>query len=586
MKLSKDVIDEIKGLALKNAVDHGGKALPGPVMSKILGRHPELRPMARELIKIVNEIVSSINKLSLEEQMKLLRENYPNLLEEKRVSEKKGLPPLPNAEKYKLIKTRFAPNPDFFIHLGNARPAILSYEYAKMYKGRMILRFEDTDPKNKPPLPEAYRAIREDLKWLGIKWDEEYIQSLRLEVFYEVAKELIKRGGAYVDLCSQNEFRKYKLERKPCPHRNQEPERNLELFDKMLEGYFEEGEAVLRVKTDLKHSDPSVIDWVAFRIVNTDKHPHPLIGSKYIVWPTYNFAAAVDDYLLRVTHILRGKEHAVNTIKQKFLYDHLGWEYPEVVHVGRLKLEGFILSKSKIKELISKFRRKFKGPDDPRFATIAALRNRGIEAEAIRQLILGIGVKGVDVSISWDNLASINRKLIDPKTPRVMVIRNPVKLIVEGYEGPTKLTLPLHPDNKGLGFRSINLDVKGAKVEFYIERKDLELIRSSGGVRLMECCNVSLVNITDGEVVTKYIGTDLKQAKDLGFKIIHWVPFNDNVRVKVLITEGLKLRVEEGVGEPYLRYAKVGSKYQFVRFGFVKVEKVRKDGLIALLIHD
>jgi len=588
-ELSKELKDEIYGLALKNAVEHGGKALPGPVISKFFGRHPELRSKAKLIVQVVRNIVSEVNKLSLDDQIKLLKEKFPELMEEKLPKEeRRGLPPLPNVSKYKVIVTRFAPNPDFLIHLGNARPAILSHEYARMYKGKMILRFEDTDPKNKAPLPEAYEMIKEDLAWLGIKWDEEYIQSLRLNLFYDIAKEIIKRGGAYVDLCTQNEFRKYKLERKPCPHRNQDINKNLELFDKMIEGYFSEGEAVLRIKTDINYPDPSVVDWVAFRIIDTDKHPHPIVGSKYIVWPTYNFAAAVDDHLMGVTHILRGKEHAVNTVKQKFLYEHLGWEYPEVVNLGRLKLEGFILSKSKIKELLSKYSSKFKGPDDPRFGTIASLRSRGIEPEAIRQLIMEIGVKEVDASISWDNLSAINRKIIDPKVKRVMVIREPVKLIVENYRGPDELSLPYHPDNKVLGYREIKINKVGARAEFYIEKEDIKHLRERGGVRLMECCNVRLLSINEAknEVKAEYIGKDLTQAKDLRFKIIHWLPTSEYVNVNIIVPEGLKLKRVKALGEISLRNSVIGERYQFIRYGFFKVERVRERDIVALFIHE
>ncbi|MEM4922179.1 MAG: glutamate--tRNA ligase, partial [Sulfolobales archaeon] len=379
-------IDKVKEVALKhalkNSIDHGGKALESAVVSKVLGELPEFRRYAKQVVEVVKEVVSFVNTLPVEEQIKIVKEKFPELFEETKHVERRGekaLPPLPGVDKHRGVKTRFAPNPDFYIHLGNARPALLSYEYAKEYNGVFILRFEDTDPRIKKPLPEAYKAIREDLKWLGISWDEEYIQSLRMELYYNVAKELIARGGAYVDLCKREEFRKLKLERRPCPHRAQSSEDSLELFDKMLSGYFAEGEAVVRVKTDLTSPDPSLIDWVAFRIVDTSRYPHPLTGDKYIVWPTYNFAAGVDDKLMGVTHILRGKEHAINTLKQLYVYRALGWEYPEVINLGRLKLEGMILSKSKIKEVLKK-----DGSvevDDPRFGTLRSLRRRGILPE-------------------------------------------------------------------------------------------------------------------------------------------------------------------------------------------------------------
>ncbi len=579
-EILEKIRDEVTYYALLNAVEHGGKARAGPVINKVLGRHPELRrkEVMPELGRFVANVVKEVNSLTLEEQERRLSELKPP--EEGRREEgkaKEGLPPLPNAFEGRVV-TRFAPNPDFLIHLGNARPAILSCEYARMYKGKMILRFEDTDPKTKPPMPEAYRLIREDLEWLGVKWDEEYIQSLRMEIYYDIAKELIRRGGAYVDLCSQKEFLKYKLERKPCPHRNQAVEENLELFEKMISGHFSEGEAVLRVKTDITHKDPSVIDWVAFRIINTDKHPHPIVGSKYVAWPTYNFAAAVDDHLLGVTHILRGKEHAVNTVKQGYLYTHFGWEYPTVINLGRLKLEGLILSKSQIKKLMEENPGKFSGPDDIRFGTVASLRNRGIEAETLRRIILQVGTNPNDATISWDNIAALNRSIIDSVTRRVMAVFDPIKLVIESYEGPRRVSLPYHPDNKGLGAREIEVSMESGKPAVYVSRKDLENLIVKGKalrVRLMGLCNVEII-ATEGrtKAVARYLGSSVEQAKQERMRIIQWVPVTTPVKVRVKVPEGLELMVDEGVAEPSLTQALPGERYQFVRYGFIKVQDV------------
>lgn len=580
-EILEKIRDEVTYYALLNAVEHGGKARPGPVINKVLGKHPELRrkEVMPELGKFVAKVVKEVNSLTLEEQERRLSELKPPEEGRREEKVKEGLPPLPNASEGKVV-TRFAPNPDFLIHLGNARPAILSCEYARMYKGKMILRFEDTDPKTKPPMPEAYRLIREDLEWLGVRWDEEYIQSLRMEIYYDLAKELIRGEGAYVDLCSQEEFLKYKLEKKPCPHRNQSVEENLELFEKMISGHFSEGEAVLRVKTDVTHKDPSVIDWVAFRIIDTDKHPHPIVGSRYVVWPTYNFAAAVDDHLLGVTHILRGKEHAVNTTKQGYLYAHFGWEYPTVINLGRLKLEGLILSKSQIKKLIEENPGKFSGPDDIRFGTVASLRNRGIEAETLRRIILQVGTNPNDATLSWDNIAALNRSVIDSATRRVMAVFDPIKLVIESYEGPKKTSLPYHPDNEGLGMREIEVSLENDKPVVYISKKDLENLTTKGKalrVRLMGLCNVEII-ATEGhtKAVARYLGSSVEQAKQERMRIIQWVPVTTPVTVRVKVPEGLELIVDEGVAEPSLTQTSPGERYQFVRYGFIKIQSVTR----------
>ena len=584
--LPEEVLRELRGYALLNAVEHGGKAVPGPVISKVLGRHPELRPRAKDVARAAAEAVKEVNSIPPGEQQRILEKEYPELLQRKEVrEERKGLPPLPNVDRWGKVRTRFAPNPDFLIHLGNARPAILSHEYAKMYEGVMILRFEDTDPKTKPPMPEAYKLIKEDLRWLGVEWQEEYIQSLRMGIYYDMAKELIRRGGAYVDLCTQEEFRTYKLARKPCPHRNQEIDRNLELFEKMINGHFGEGEAVLRVKTEITHKDPSVIDWVAFRIIDTDKNPHPIVGSRYVAWPTYNFAAGVDDHLLQVTHILRGKEHSINTVKQSYLYAHMGWEYPEVINLGRLKLEGLILSKSQIKKIMSENPGRFSGPDDIRFGTIASLRNRGIEAEAIRQIIMDVGAKSTDAVVSWDNIAAANRKLIDPKTKRLMAVTKPVLLRIKEYGGPAEVTIPNHPDNQELGKRTIKLTPNNGVLEVYVEAQDLEKAVRKGGMRLMEFCNVRIEDVSGGVAEGVYAGTSLSDAREKGYSIVQWVPREGGIEAEIIVPEELELRTIKAVAEPELGMLEKGEKAQLVRFGFVKIQEPGKP-VKAVFIHE
>jgi glutamyl-tRNA synthetase (EC 6.1.1.17) len=174
--MSEEISEEIELIAykyaLQNAVRHGGKAAEGPVMSKVLGERQDLRQRAKEVATIVRKVVEKVNSMSLEEQRKELETKFPELLEEKKVEERKGLPPLQGVKEGSLV-VRFAPNPDGPLHLGNARAAIINDEYAKMYKGKFILRFDDTDPKVKVPIREAYEWIREDLKWLGVNVHEE-----------------------------------------------------------------------------------------------------------------------------------------------------------------------------------------------------------------------------------------------------------------------------------------------------------------------------------------------------------------------------------------------------------------------------
>ncbi len=561
----------VLGYALRDAVKHGGRARVDSVMSMILGDHPELRVQARVIVEIARRVVEDVNRMSLDEQLLMLKTEFPEFLEERvKVEERRALQPLPGAVEGRVV-VRFAPNPDFYIHLGNARPAILCSEYAKMYKGKMILRFEDTDPRTKTPLKEVYDAIREDLRWLGVVWHEEYVQSLRLNIYYEIAREMLRRGCAYVDLCG-DESKKLLSTGSYCPDRDRDPSWHLEQFDRMLEGYYGEGEAVVRIKTDPRHPNPSVRDWVALRVIDTTRYPHPIVGSKYNVWPTYNYAVSVDDHLMGVTHVIRGREHEVNTVKQLYIYKCMSWEPPIFIHIGRLKLEGFILSKSKIRELLSKEPEKFLGYDDPRFGTIAALRRRGILPEAIRELILSIGAKETDATISWTNLASINRRILDPIADRIMFVGNPQELVYEGE--CVDAEIPFHPDRpeRKRVIRLCSGDV------ILVNREDVEL----GEVRLMGAVNVKFM---EGKAVMT--SRDLRYARERRLQIVQWVPKKDAVKLVVYKPEGLEMKKIEGYAENTLRMYSVDSKLQLIRFGFIRIDRVEADGSYkAFLIHE
>ncbi len=392
---NQELRELIRKSALLNAVQHDGKAQAGPIVGKLLGEKQELRSQAKELTLFINEVLNEVNNLPIAEQKRIVAENWPQTQEKKKIEEEKHLPKLPNTDKYKQIVTRFSPNPDCVLHLGSARAIILSHEYARMYNGKFILRFEDTDPKVKKPCLEFYSKIREDLAWLGCKVDEEYIQSDRIQIYYEYAERLLKAGNAYVCTCIPDDFRKKILSHEACPCRNLPPDEQIQRWNHMLDGTYSEGQAVMRVKTDLDHPNPAVRDWPAFRSIDNKKYPHPRVGDKYRVWPLYNMAAGLDDHLLGITHIIRGKEHLTNGARQEFMYKHLGWEYPHAIHYGRLKITGAFLSKSKIVAGIREGN--FKGWDDPRLATFSALRRRGITPEAVKKLIIDVGPKPAEI---------------------------------------------------------------------------------------------------------------------------------------------------------------------------------------------
>jgi glutamyl-tRNA synthetase len=434
-----------------------------------------------------------------------------------------------------------------------------------MYKGKFILRFEDTDPKVKRPVLEFYDRIRDDLAWLGCKADEEYIQSDRLPIYYKYAEQLLRDGNAYVCTCQPEQFRKKSLAKDPCDCRKQSAEDNLERWRRMLDGGYREGEAVVRVKTDIAHPNPAVRDWPALRIIDPERYPHPRVGSKYRVWPLYNIAAGVDDHLLGVTHIIRGKEHLTNQVRQEYMYKHLGWKYPETIHYGRLKITGASLSKSKIVQGIREC--VYAGWDDPRLATFAALRKRGITADAIKKMIVDVGPKTADVTLSWETLYSYNRKILDLQANRYFFVSEPISLKVKYIPKIFRPKLLLHPEKPELGFREY---IVTPTTEFWIAKKDADAAVVGKVIRLMELFNVKVENVNARSVEASFDSQAYEDARKAKAKLIHWILKGSVVPCRVVMPDA---SVDEGVAESACKKLKPDAVIQFERFGFVRVNE-------------
>lgn len=540
--------------ALQNALLHNGKANYKAVMGKIMAENPSLRSRAKELIEEVRRIVEEVNKLSVEEQRRKLEEIAPELLERKKKEEKKELEDLPNVRGE--VRMRLAPSPSGPMHLGQSRMAILNDEYVKRYGGKLFLRIEDTNPHN--ILPEAYDMIPEDLEWLGVKVHEIVIQSDRFEIYYDYARKLLEMGKAYITEVPAEEWRRLKNEGKATKDRELPPEEQLERWEKMLAGEYDEGEAVYVVKTDLQHPNPAIRDWAAFRIIKDAEHPR--VGDKYIVYPLMNFSVAVDDHELQLTHVLRGKDHLNNTYRQMYLYDYFGWKKPVYIHYGWVTMKNTILKTSLIKEGIRKG--EFSGWDDPRLGTLRALAKRGIRPEAIRRYWIEVGLKSVDIEFSWDTLYAYNRELIDPEAKRYFFVWDPVKVEIRGVER-IEGRAPLHP-SRNMGFREYILS---KPIEIMLTREDWKKIKEGETFRLKDLCNV----VKRGSYL-EYVGNDLSIVKE-GAKIIHWVP-EDSVLTRVHMPDG---SVKEGYAEKDVLKS-VGDIVQFERFGFTKI--YRENGII------
>ncbi|WP_040681611.1 glutamate--tRNA ligase [Methanobrevibacter boviskoreani] len=545
--------------ALMNAVKHKGSASPKAVMGSIMSQEAELRSRAKEIGPLSAKVVAKVNELSKEEQQAEMDKLGLEIHEKKQVK-KEGLDELPGS--HDNVVMRFAPNPSGPLHIGHARAAVPNGEYVKKYGGKFILRIEDTDPKR--VYPPAYDMIQEDLKWLGIEPDEVYFQSDRFEIYYKYAEELIKRGAAYMCTCDGGEFKKLKDNCEPCPHRNQSVEENLKLWEQFPS--MEAGSAVLRIKTDINHKNPAIRDWVAFRIVDEE---HPRLGKKYRVYPMMNFSVSVDDHLMGMTHVLRGKDHLANSEKQKYLYKHMGWDTPEFIHYGRLKMEDIPLSTSKAKEGIESG--KYSSWTDPRLGTLRAIARRGIQPEAIWNLMVEIGVKMSDSAVSWKKIYGLNRNVIEDKANRYFFVKNPVKIDVEDCpEEFSNFTLEkeLHPDFPERGNRT--LDFNGS---VYIDGDDFK----DGHIRLMDLINIDIDNGT-----VKFNSASFEDARKIKARIIQFVPTEEAIKAEVVMDDA---SVVEGFCEKDCKNLKVDDVIQFERFGFVRLDEIKDDKLVFYYAH-
>ena len=362
--------------------------------------------------------------------------------------------------------------------------------------------------------------------------------------------------------CNGADFKELKDNCKPCPCRDNTVEENLELWDKF--DTMEAGEAVLRVKTDINHKNPAIRDWVAMRLVD---ETHPRLGNKYRVYPMMNFSVAVDDHLLGMTHVLRGKDHLANSEKQAYLYEHMGWELPEFIHYGRLKMEDIPLSTSKALAGIEDGT--YSGWDDPRLGTLRAIARRGINPKAIYDLIIEMGVKMADSAISWKKIYGLNRSLLEPIANRYFFCEDPVEITVDGYDGgDVTIERPLHADHLDRGNRILPFDGT-----VYLAKNDI----SDGIFRLMDAVNVEI----SGDNI-KYHSDSFEQARDVKARIIQWIPTDDNVNVTIVMDDA---SLKTGLGEGALRDLNVGDIVQFERVGFARLDEIKDDELVFYYAH-
>ena len=553
-------IEELRNVALKYAllnVKKFGKASEDAVIKKIFLEYPDLKKEVKKVLEIVKDVVREVNSYSLEKIEERIKEL--GIVEERKEEKKEILPPLPNAEEGKVVM-RLAPFPSGPLHIGNARMVILNDYYVRRYKGKLILFYDDTIGSEEKPIdPEAYHLIKEGLDWLNVKYSEIYYKSDRMEIYYEYGRKLIELGKAYVCTCSKDEIRKNRRLGIECSCRSRKIEENLLLFKEMIEGKFKEGEAVVRLKTDMKHPNPAFRDRVLLRICERE---HPRVGKKYRVWPMLEFSWAIDDHLIGVTHILRGKELVIEDMMEDFIWDIFGWKKPVFIHYGLLKLkeEGAKLSKSKSRKLIESG--ELTGWDDPRTWSLQSLRKRGFQPEAIRNFILNLGLSEADITMPIEILYAENRKIIDKIANRYFCVLNPVKISLD--KNVEKIKIKCHPDYPERGEREIFID----KNEIYVEKEDFEKYRGKE-VALIGMFTVLLEE--NSKFISEEIPYDMPK--------IHWVS-KPNIRIKIMMPNGKEI---EALGENSLKELKEGEIVQFYRVGFCRLDN--KDKMLFYFAH-
>jgi glutamyl-tRNA synthetase len=380
----KNLEIKTRAYALKNSLAYNGKCSQGSVISALFNEGLKKNEIGK-FIKKISEIINDVNSLSLEEQKKEFG-NLKNEISEREVRE--GLPELPDVKKSGVIM-RFSPSPSGRLHIGHIRTACLSFLYVKKYGGKFYIRIEDTNPENIDK--SSYKMIEKELKWLFGNSFEVVIQSNRMIFYYKYAEKLIKKNNAYICTCSGDEFREFSKKKKNCPCRKLNVKDNIKRWEKMLDvkGY-NEGEAVLRFKSNMKNKNPAMRDFPLARINNTK---HPLQNKKYRVWPLMNLSVTVDDIEMKMTHIIRGKDHRDNAERQKMIYKILGKKYPWSAFIGRYKFNDFDLSKTKIAQGIKSG--KYSGWDDEKLATLAALKKK-YNPEVFWKFTEKIGLSEVD----------------------------------------------------------------------------------------------------------------------------------------------------------------------------------------------
>lgn len=501
--------------------------------------------------------------------------------------------------KHKSVHTRFPPEPNGYLHIGHAKSICLNFGLAKEYNGLCNLRFDDTNPVKEDV--EYVDSIKADVEWLGFKWEgEPRYASDYFDALYGYAIELIEKGLAYVDELSPDEMREYRgtltEPGKNSPYRDRSVEENLALFEKMKNGEFAEGTLSLRAKIDMASPFMVMRDPVLYRIKFASHHQ---TGDKWCIYPMYDFTHCISDAIERITHSLCTLEFQDNRRLYDWVLDNISIErpLPHQYEFSRLNLEGTLTSKRKLLKLVNEGI--VDGWNDPRMPTISGLRRRGYTPASLREFCRRIGVTKQDNVVEYSALEACIREDLNENAPRAMAVIDPVRVVIENFEGEETLTAPNHPNRPELGERQLPFTK-----ELYIDRADFREEANKQYKRLVLGKEVRLRNAyvikaervekdANGEITTIFCTYDpetLGKNPADGRKVkgvIHWVSAVHNHPAEFRLYERLftvpnpgaaeeiesvlnptSLVVKHGFVEQSLANAEPEKGYQFEREGY------------------
>ena len=502
------------------------------------------------------------------------------------------------------VHTRFPPEPNGYLHIGHAKSICLNYGIARDYKGKFNLRFDDTNPTKEDQ--EYVDSIIEDVKWLGGDFEDRiFYASDYFDKMYEWAVLLIKKGKAYVDDSDPETMRGLRGTvtevGTESPNRNRSADENLDLFNRMKNGEFKNGEKVLRAKIDMSSPNMLLRDPVMYRIIHSEHHR---TGNKWCIYPTYDWAHGLEDSIEGITHSICTLEFEVHRPLYDWFLNELQIHHPQQIEFARLNLTYTVMSKRKLLELVEQ---KFvDGWDDPRMPTISAYRRRGYTPEAIQNFAEIIGVAKRDAMTEVALLEHAIREDLNKKSQRVMAVLDPLKVVITNYEGEEELEAVNNPEDAVMGHRKVPFSK-----EIFIEKSDFmenppkgfHRLIPGGEVRLRYAyiikCDEVIKNET-GEVVQLNCSYDVETKSGTGTSTkkvkgtIHWVSVKEAVDCEVRLYDRL-LTVEDPASEkdkdykdlinpnsleivlnaklePFVKSAKPGDRYQFERQGYFCID--------------